>query len=253
MQRYFFEIAYLGTNYHGWQIQPNAVTVQEVVNTCLSTILQTDINVSGSGRTDTGVHCKQQFFHADIDSELDAKDLRYKLNSMLPYDISIPTIQVVTSEAHARFDAISRSYEYHINIAKDPFGKELSYYFSKPLNLQNMNAAATLLCGEVRDYQSFSKVKTSVNNFICSVSEAHWEQKGDSLVFYITANRFLRGMVRAIVGTLLEVGLGRQEVNDIERIIESKDRQQAGEAVPAHGLYLTRVVYPKNIYKAEAK
>ena len=158
MQRYFFEIAYLGTNYHGWQIQSNANTVQEEVNRCLSTVLQTEINISGSGRTDTGVHCKQQFFHADIDTELSALDLCYKINSMLPFDISIQTIQAVTNEAHTRFDAISRSYEYHINIKKDPFLKELSYYFSKPLNIQNMNDAATLLCGEERDYESFSKV-----------------------------------------------------------------------------------------------
>ena len=163
MQRYFFEIAYLGTNYHGWQIQPNAITVQEVVNKCLSTILQTEINISGSGRTDTGVHCKQQFFHADIETKVDTEDLTYKINSMLPFDISIQAIRAATQEAHTRFDAISRSYEYHINTKKDPFLKYLSYYFSKPLNIQNMNAAAALLCGEERDYESFSKVMQGRN------------------------------------------------------------------------------------------
>lgn len=243
----------MGTNYHGWQIQPNAITVQEEVNRCLSTILQTEINISGSGRTDTGVHCKQQFFHADIDTKLDTEDLCYKINSMLPFDISIQAIQAVTKEAHTRFDAISRRYEYHINIKKDPFLKELSYYFSKPLDIQNMNAAAALLCGEERDYESFSKVKTSVNNFICSVSEAYWEQKEDILIFHITANRFLRGMVRAIVGTLIDIGLGRKSVNDMNTIIQNKNRQQAGGAAPAHGLYLTRVIYPENIYKIHSK
>lgn len=247
MQRYFFEIAYLGTNYHGWQIQPNAITVQEVVNTHLSTILQTEINVVGSGRTDTGVHCKQQFFHADIETNLSIDDLCYKLNSILPYDVSISSIKLVGNEAHARFDATSRSYEYYINTKKNPFAKELSYYFSKPLNIQNMNDASALLCGDMRDYEAFSKVKTSVNNFMCEIRHAFWEHENNSLVFHITANRFLRGMVRAIVGTLLDVGEGRKSVKDVTDIIESKDRQQAGRAAPAHGLYLTEVVYPENI------
>jgi len=249
LQRYFFEIAYLGTNYHGWQIQPNAITVQEVVNQSISKILKQDVNVSGSGRTDTGVHCKQQFFHADIETTLSTDDLCYKLNSLLPYDISISKIAPVNSDAHARFDAISRSYQYHISTRKDPFRKELSYYFSKPLNIQNMNDAAALLCGEEVDYEAFSRIKTSVNNFICTVSKAYWEQKDESLVFHITANRFLRGMVRAIVGTLLDVGEGRTAVNDISEIIASRDRQKAGRAAPAHGLYLSKVIYPENVYK----
>lgn len=248
MQRYFFEVAYLGTNYHGWQIQPNAITVQEVVNTSLSTVLQNEINVVGSGRTDTGVHCKQQFFHADLQTEINTNDLCYKINSLLPYDISIASITTVGNEAHARFDATSRSYEYHINTQKDPFAKELSYYFSKPLNIQNMNEAAALLCGGMKDYEAFSKVKTSVNNFLCEIHHAAWEEKSSSLIFYITANRFLRGMVRAIVGTLLDIGEGRKSVKNMSDIIASKDRQQAGRAVPAHGLYLTEVIYPRNIY-----
>ena len=248
LQRYFFEIAYLGNNYHGWQIQPNAITVQEIVNTSLSTILKTEVNIAGSGRTDTGVHCKQQFFHVDIDTKLSLDDLCYKLNSILPYDISIASIKPVASHTHARFDAISRSYEYHINTHKNPFTKELSYYFSKPLNIQNMNEASALLCGEVVDCKAFSKVKTSVNDFICTIHQAFWEQKGHSLVFHITGNRFLRGMVRAIVGTLLDIGEGRKSTKNMSDIIASRDRQKAGRAAPAHGLYLVKVVYPENIF-----
>jgi len=220
-----------------------------MVNQSLSTILKQEINVSGSGRTDTGVHCKQQFFHADLDTKLSVEDLCYKLNSLLPYDISITKVALVNSEAHARFDAVSRSYQYHINTSKNPFQKESSYYFSKPLNIQNMNDAAALLWGEEVDYEAFSRIKTSVNNFICTVSHAYWEQKEDSLIFHITANRFLRGMVRAIVGTLLDVGEGRKSVKSINEIIASKDRRLAGRAAPAHGLYLSRVIYPDSIYR----
>jgi tRNA pseudouridine38-40 synthase len=248
LQRYFFEIAYLGTNYHGWQVQPNAITVQEVVSKSLSLILQSEISISGSGRTDTGVHCKQQYFHVDISQNINTDDLRFKLNSLLPYDISIASIQPVTDEAHARFDATSRSYEYHINRRKNPFTKELSYYFPKELDIQNMNAAAALLHGESQDYEAFSRVKTSVNNFICSIGDAHWEEKENTLIFHITANRFLRGMVRAIVGTLIDVGIGKTTPDDVTEILLSKDRRKAGGAAPAHGLYLTKVIYPKKIY-----
>jgi tRNA pseudouridine38-40 synthase len=229
-------------------MQPNAITVQQEVNRCLSMILKTELNISGSGRTDTGVHCRQQFFHVDLDLKLSTDDLLFKLNSMLPYDISIKSIVPVTKEAHARYDATARSYEYHLNTKKNPFSKEMSYYFPKPLNIQNMNLAATLLCGEAQDYEAFSRIKTSVNNFICSISTAQWEVEGDNLIFHITSNRFLRGMVRAVVGTLMDVGQGRKSVDDIQTILESKDRKQAGRAAPAHGLYLTKVVYPNNVY-----
>jgi tRNA pseudouridine38-40 synthase len=249
LQRYLFEVAYLGTNYHGWQIQPNAITVQEVLNKCLSTMLKTTVNISGSGRTDTGVHCRQQFFHADLAAEINLTDLMYKLNSMLPFDIGISSIKAVKDDAHARYDATSRSYAYHINLKKDPFSKELSYYYPKSLEIENMNKAAALLCGDALDCEAFSKVKTSVNNFICTISEAYWEIHGDKLIFNITANRFLRGMVRAVVGTLLDVGLGKISVEEMKDIINSKDRRKAGSAAPAHGLYLCKVTYPKNIYK----
>jgi len=206
-------------------------------------MLKAEINISGSGRTDTGVHCKQQYFHADLEAEINPADLMYKLNSMLPFDIGISSIKAVGDEAHARYDAISRSYEYHINTKKDPFLKDRSYYCPKSLDVENMNKAAALLCGDAQDYEAFSKVKTSVNNFICTISSAYWEQKEDTLVFNITANRFLRGMVRAIVGTLLDMGLGKKSVEDMKVIISSRDRHQAGRAVPAHGLYLVKVVY----------
>lgn len=218
------------------------------MNKALSTMLQTDLNISGSGRTDTGVHCKQQFFHVDFESVLTEEDLRYKANAILPFDISINSVRKVKNESHARFDAISRSYEYHINTVKDPFARDLSYYFSNKLNIENMNAAAALLLGEKRDYESFSRVKTEVNNFECSISKAYWESTGDKLVFHITSNRFLRGMVRAIVGTLLDVGLGRRSIEDLNTILLNKNRRDAGRAAPAHGLYLTQVIYPENIY-----
>lgn len=246
--RLFFEVAYKGTNYHGWQLQNNAITVQEEINKVISTICRADVNIIGSGRTDAGVHCEQQFFHADVDTSLSLMELQFKMNSMLPFDIAINSIQKVAPEAHARFDAIARSYEYRINQKKSAFIKELSYYFYKPLDISVMNAAAKQLTNGEQDFESFSKVKTEVNNFRCTITDAIWEQDGESLVFRITANRFLRGMVRAIVGTLLEVGLKKINVEDFKRIISDKDRTKAGRAVPPEGLFLTTVIYPESIF-----
>lgn len=245
--RYFFEIAYEGTNYHGWQRQKNAISVQQVIEEALSTILRTEITITGSGRTDTGVHCAQQFFHADLQKEIDKDKLQFKLNSFLPPDISIPSIKQVKSDAHARFDAVSRSYKYYINQEKWPFSKGYSYYYTKSLNVKTMNEAAALLIGE-RDFEAFSRVKTEVNNFICNIEESRWEIEGTNLTFHITANRFLRGMVRAIVGTLLLVGEGKIEIKDLEKIIAAKDRRKAGSAAPADGLFLTKVEYPSEIF-----
>lgn len=247
--RLFFEVAYKGTNYHGWQLQNNAISVQGEINKVISTICREEINIVGSGRTDAGVHCEQQFFHADVNTSLSLIDLQFKLNSMLPFDIAINSIKEVISEAHARFDATSRSYEYRCNAKKDVFTKELSYYFNKPLDLIAMNKAASFLTNGEQDFESFSKVKTEVNNFRCTITEANWTKTENGYVFQITANRFLRGMVRAIVGTLLEVGLKKISVDDFKEIITLKDRTKAGRAVPPEGLFLTKVTYPENIFK----
>ncbi|MEM9857570.1 MAG: tRNA pseudouridine(38-40) synthase TruA [Bacteroidota bacterium] len=249
MNRYFFEISYDGTEYHGWQRQENAISVQEVVEEALSTVLKTKMSVVGSGRTDTGVHCEQQFFHLDIDESVDTSGLLYRLNSFLPKDISIGSIQQVQEDGHSRFSAISRSYEYRINLRKSPFYKLYSYYYRKSPDLDSMNAAAHLLIGE-HDFKAFSKVKTEVNNFKCHISHAKWNSSPEKLWFNISANRFLRGMVRAIVGTLLQVGEGNLSLTDFQKVIESKDRRKASAAAPAHGLFLTKVVYPKTIFLA---
>jgi tRNA pseudouridine38-40 synthase len=245
--RYFLDIAYNGTAYHGWQIQENSHTVQAELQKCLSTLLRTPVEIMGSGRTDTGVHATHQIAHFDTAEPLADDKLVFKLNSFLPKDISIQWIREVTKEAHTRFDAIERSYEYLIHPSKSPFLENLSYYYPKTLDISLMNAAAEKLLGE-QNFESFSKVKTEVNTFICTIKEARWEKQNDSLVFHVTANRFLRGMVRALVGTLLDVGLGKLTVDNFVSIIESRDRKKAGRAVPAHGLYLTKVAYSDSVY-----
>ncbi|MFM8912662.1 MAG: tRNA pseudouridine(38-40) synthase TruA [Flammeovirgaceae bacterium] len=245
--RFFFEISYNGTSYHGWQNQHNAVGVQKVVEEYLSKVFRQTVDIVASGRTDTGVHCTQQFFHADIEKEFDRTLYLQKLNSILPRDIAILSIAEVKSDAHARYDAFERSYEYKITRTKNPLLLGLAYYHFKPVDLKTMNEAAALLVGS-QDFECFSKVKTDVNHFICEVKKAHWNQSGDLLVFHITANRFLRGMVRAIVGTLLDVGSGKISVEELKKIIKSKDRKKAGMNVPPEGLYLTNVKYPKKIF-----
>jgi len=245
--RYFFEISYNGTNYHGWQNQANAIGVQQIVEEGMTKVFRENISIVGSGRTDTGVHCIQQFFHADIDQKFDAGTWTVKLNSILPRDIAIRTILPVTPEAHARFDATERSYEYKITRIKDPLLTGYAYYFFRDLNIKTMNEAAALLVG-AHDFKCFSKVKTDVNHFLCEVKKAHWNQKDQLLVFNITANRFLRGMVRAIVGSLLDVGSGKTSVKNFQSIIDSQDRKNAGMNVPPEGLYLTSVKYPKKIF-----
>jgi len=247
MMRYFFEISYNGTNYHGWQSQKNAVGVQQVVEEVFEKLFRKRIEIVASGRTDTGVHCIKQFFHADFEQGLDYPATIQKLNSFLPKAISINAIRKVKQDAHARYSAVERAYEYKITRVKNPFYQDYAYHFFKEINIQTMNAAAALLVGE-QDFQCFSKVKTDVNHFICDLKKAHWNQKGDLLVFTIVANRFLRGMVRAVVGSLLDVGSGKTSIKEFQRIIESKDRKKAGMNVPPDGLYLFNVKYPKRIF-----
>ncbi|MEO8253171.1 MAG: tRNA pseudouridine(38-40) synthase TruA [Flavobacterium sp.] len=241
--RYFIQLAYNGTAYHGWQIQPNAASVQETLNKAFSVLLNSDIHLMGAGRTDTGVHAKQMYAHFDFQVVFDIPKLIHKLNSYLPKDIVIYRIFPVESEAHVRFDATKRTYEYHINVFKDAFSKEQSWYFHQNLDVALMNEGAQLLLNYT-DFQSFSKVNTDVNTFDCTIFEAHWKQEGNKLIFTISANRFLRNMVRSIVGTLVNIGLHKITLADFIAIIESKNRDKAGFSVPAHGLYLTKIEYP---------
>lgn len=244
--RYFIQLAYDGSAYSGWQIQQNAISVQETLQKALSTLCKEEVLLVGSGRTDTGVHATRQIAHFDIDSVLSAEDLVHKLNSFLPSDLAVHDIYPVKEEAHARFSAISRSYEYHIHQEKNPFLRERSYFFNPKLNLELMNKAAAVLM-EYDDFESFSRVKTEVYTFQCKITRAAWEKKANQLIFHVTANRFLRGMVRALVGTLLEIGQERMSIQQLREIIESKDRRKAGRAVPPQGLYLTTISYPDDI------
>lgn len=247
MHRYFFEIAYNGTHYAGWQSQLNAKGVQEVVENALSKLLRQDIEIVGSGRTDAGVHCEQQFFHVDVDQGLETTLFLGRLNAFLPKDIVIQSVHQVKEDAHARYGATERSYEYRITLKKNPFLEGLALHYFKSLNIQTMNQAAALLVGQ-QDFESFSKVKTDVSNFRCDVRVAEWKQSADLLVFHISANRFLRGMVRAIVGTLLDVGSGKLTVDDFENVVKVRDRKMAGMNAAPCGLFLTKVSYPESLF-----
>lgn len=240
--RYFIELAYKGTNYHGWQFQPDANSVQETLNKALSILLKTEIDIVGAGRTDTGVHAKQMYAHFDVEETLNTTQLVHKLNSFLPKDIVIFRIIPVDNEAHARFDATRRTYEYHIHTFKDAFETDGSWLHQLPLDLDKMNNACQLLF-KYNDFECFSKTHSDVRTFNCVIFEANWKQTGNKIVFTISADRFLRNMVRAIVGTMINIGLGKISLSDFEKIIESKNRSQAGFSAPAHGLYLTQITY----------
>jgi len=249
MYRYFIQLSYKGTNYHGWQFQPNAISVQEVLVKAFSTILREEIEITGAGRTDTGVHAIDFMAHFDTKIEnihLDDKFI-FKINSYLPKDIAIHKIIPVLKEAHARFDAISRTYNYYIHQKKDPFLLESSSFIPQDLDVEAMNTASNLLFNFI-DFTSFSKLHTDVKTNNCKITEAFWRQENHKLIFTISADRFLRNMVRAIVGTLLEVGKHKLTINDFTQIIESKNRSKAGVSVPAQGLFLSSINYPKHIF-----
>jgi tRNA pseudouridine38-40 synthase len=250
-QRYFIELSYDGTNYHGWQIQPNALTVQEVLNEKLSIILRQAIETTGCGRTDTGVHAKDFFAHFDLEKEtidhgpwtMDKKETIIRgLNSILPKDIAVKNIFSVAPDAHARFDATHRTYEYHIHFNKDPFKQGYSWELRDRPNLELMNRAAQIIM-EYTDFGCFSKSNTQVKTNNCKITKAGWTDSGEGIIFTISADRFLRNMVRAIVGTLMMAGRREIEPDGVRQIIESKDRSNAGTSVPACGLYLTEVKY----------
>lgn len=248
--KFFFEIAYHGKNYAGWQNQANAIGIQSVIENALSQMFRKEIKIIGSGRTDTGVHCEQQFFHCELEKEIEYESLIQKLNSFLPRDIVVKDIRKVKPDANARFDAMERTYHYRITRKKNPFLEGLAWHFFKPVDLQTMNEAAALLLGE-HDFECFSKVNTDVNHFLCNIKKAEWKEEGQRLEFTITANRFLRGMVRSIVGTLLDVGTGKTSMKEFQAIIQSRDRKRAGANVPPQGLYLIKVKYPARIFVKE--
>ena len=246
--RYFIHLAYNGSAFFGWEIQPNHPSVQETLEGCLSLLLHEErVAVTGCGRTDTGLHASSYYAHFDTGKAFspdECRQLAFKLNNFLPKEIVIFDLFEVSPEAHARFDATSRTYRYHVCTRKNPFKLQFTYPCHRAIDVGKMNEAAALLL-QNEDFTSFSKVHTQVNNFICHVTEAHWDVVDDEIVFTVTANRFLRNMVRAIVGTLLEVGFGRLTVQDFQNIINQKDRRAARTSVPANALFLTEVRYPQ--------
>lgn len=244
MGRYVLKLAYNGTNYHGWQMQDNAHTVQSEITEKLSLLLKEQICITGCGRTDTGVHASEFFAHFDIDNLCySEKDLLHKLNNFLPEDIVIYELFHVSSDFHTRFSAISRTYSYYISQIKNPFKLSTSYYFNVNLDVDAMNKACGYLLAYT-DFTSFSKLHTQTATNNCRIEMAGFEIVDKELVFTITADRFLRNMVRAIVGTLIEIGKGKLSAEAMKKVIEAKDRSGAGYSVPAHGLFLEKVVYP---------
>ena len=245
--KYFIEISYKGTAYHGWQIQNNAHSVQQEINDCISKILGKPIMVQGSGRTDTGVHCLQQFAHFESQNKVLAKPFLKAINAVLPTDISIQQLYKVKEDAHARFSALSRKYIYKITHKKSPFLTDYAYLYHKELDISSMQKAADLLL-KWQDYTAFSKTNSNNKNNLCAISEAYFEEQKDMLLFHIKANRFLRGMVRIIMGALMHVGANKITVAEFKVMLQSKNITGKRYAVPAHGLYLAKVEYPADIF-----
>jgi len=244
--RYFVELSYNGKNYHGWQIQPNAISVQETMGKAFSVYFQEEISLLGCGRTDTGVHASQFFAQFETDKNVDVDLACYSLNNMLPKDISLKRIFIVADDAHTRFSATSRTYQYFIHFNKDPFIGEHSYRFYQKLDQDKMNLACKTLF-EFEDFTSFSKIHSESKTNICKILQAEWKPFGNGIVFTIQADRFLRNMVRAIVGTMLDIGRGKLEVEEIKDIILKKDRGEAGTSVPADALFLYKIEYPEGM------
>lgn len=247
-KRYFIYLSYKGTAYHGWQIQPNGISVQEVLSKALSMVLRVDTEIVGAGRTDTGVHARLMVAHFDVEDDIEnLVAFAVKLNSILPRDIAVYKVVAVKPDAHARFDAVARRYEYHLVTNKDVFKTETAARFNERLDFELMNKAAAVL-PEYIDFTSFSKLHTDVKTNNCVIAFARWEQSNGEWVFTIEADRFLRNMVRAIVGTLIEVGRGKMSVEGFRAVIEAKNRCKAGTSVPAQGLYLVDIQYPTEIF-----
>jgi tRNA pseudouridine38-40 synthase len=248
--RYFIRLAYDGTNFHGWQRQPNAITVQQTLEEAMTMMLRSPVALTGAGRTDTGVHADEFFAHFDFGQQLkvnECEKLVFRLNGFLGGEIALYRIFPVKKDAHARFSAISRTYCYCVARVPDPFRRNFTYFIYGDIDVELMNQGAALVMG-YEDFTSFSKVDTDTITNNCRITHAHWETEGTELVFTITADRFLRNMVRAIVGTLLQLGTGKITLEELKAIIESKNRSNAGDSVPGKGLMLHRIVYPEKIF-----
>lgn len=243
MPRYFLEIAFRGTHYHGWQLQPGAATVQGKMEEALAVLLGVEIRCVGCGRTDAGVHAHQFYLHFDTDKELNREEMVYRLNGMLDRDIAVADCLEVADDAHARFDATERTYRYFIHQKKNPFLNDRSTFVVGDLDVEKMNEVASMMT-EMKDFKAFAKVNTDVKHHLCDLHHAGWTRTEDQLVFEISANRFLRNMVRAVVGTMLEVGLGKISRDEFVAIVENRDRRNAGKSVDARGLFLHQVKYP---------
>ncbi|MFT3933155.1 MAG: tRNA pseudouridine(38-40) synthase TruA [Chitinophagaceae bacterium] len=249
LQRYFLELMYKGTEYSGFQVQKNVpTTVQEAVEKAFVVLQKQTVVLTGSSRTDAGVHARQNFFHFDFDGLLN-EHFRYKINAILPKDIVIKNVYAVPADAHCRFDAIARSYKYYIYRSKNPFLADRAYFFPYVLDLEKMQQAAEVIKG-YSDFTSFSKRNTQVKTFLCSIAESEWKQEDDMLVYCVKANRFLRGMVRGLTGTMLQVGRNKISIEQFKQAVEAKDCSKADFAVPGHGLFLEEVIYPESYLPA---
>jgi tRNA pseudouridine38-40 synthase len=249
MPRYFLEVTYRGTNYNGFQVQQNANSIQAEVEKAFHILHKQRITLTGSSRTDAGVHALQNFFHFDFDGDL-AGQFIYKMNAVLPADLAVRKLILVKSDSHCRFDALSREYKYFIYRRKDPFLKDRAFYFPYKLNVEAMQEAGKII-KEYHDFTSFSKRRTQAKTFICSIMESKWYPEEDCLIFSVKADRFLRGMVRALVATMLKIGRGKIAIQEFREIIEQKDCRKASFAVPAHGLFLVAVNYPDGYFPKE--
>jgi len=247
MPRYFLEVSYKGTNYSGFQIQQNANSIQAEIEKAFQILQKEKIDLTGSSRTDTGVHALQNFFHFDFEGEINPHFV-YKMNAILPDDIVLEKLMPVDHEAHCRFDAISREYKYFIYRHKDPFLEDRAFYFPYKLNIELMQQAAAMI-RTYRDFTSFSKRNTQVKTFNCHIMASDWQSEDECLVFYVTADRFLRGMVRALVATMLKIGRGKMTIAEFKNVIEEKDCSKASFAAPSQGLFLMRVNFPKNYFE----
>ncbi len=252
MPRYFLEVAYKGTAYSGFQKQNNAVTIQSEIENAWQILHKHAIELTGSSRTDAGVHALQNYFHFDSEKMTDRQEIIYRLNAILPKDITVKRISKVKDDAHCRFDALERSYEYRIYRKKNPFLQDRAYYYPYHLHVDSLNKAALLLFSYT-DFTSFSKRNTQVKTFLCEIRQAEWKQTDEEIVFYISANRFLRGMVRGLTGTMLKAGRGILSTEDFASIIEARDCRKADFSVPPQGLFLTRVFYPETVWKKDTE
>jgi tRNA pseudouridine38-40 synthase len=246
--RYFIFLSYKGTEYHGWQKQKNAITIQGMLEETLSIVLNKNVEITGAGRTDTGVHARFYAAHFDFEHEIkETKDFIYKINAILPADIAILDLKKVISTAHARYSAISRTYQYHVVTRKNPFEEDFAWKIQYPLDLDKMNDAANFL-RNITDFTSFVKLHSNNNTNICNIHFAQWQQNEDKLIFSITANRFLRNMVRSIVANMIDIGRNKVELSQFQKAVLQFDRSLAANTAPAKGLFFTSLSYPDDIF-----